>query len=127
MYSPSKIKSFESIDAEALYATSLHTSMSYNINYDAAEVKDFLLKYRAIFHTEPSLFAFQGYDIATYFINLVHTYGADWKNMLTIAKMSGLQTDFKFYKEEGKGAVNQGVRRTEFFPDGKTLDLESRL
>ena len=127
MYSPSKIKSFESIDAEALYATSLHTSMSYNINYDAAEVKDFLLKYRAIFHTEPSLFAFQGYDIATYFINLVHTYGADWKNMLTTAKMSGLQTDFKFYKEEGKGAVNQGVRRTEFFPDGKTLDLESRL
>lgn len=127
LYSPSKIKSFESIDAEALYATSLHTSMSYNINYDAAEVKDFLLKYRAIFHTEPSLFAFQGYDIATYFINLVHTYGADWKNMLTIAKMSGLQTDFKFYKEEGKGAVNQGVRRTEFFPDGKTLDLESRL
>ena len=127
LYSPSKIKSFESIDAEALYATSLHTSMSYNINYDAAEVKDFLLKYRAIFHTEPSLFAFQGYDIATYFINLVHTYGADWKNMLTTAKMSGLQTDFKFYKEEGKGAVNQGVRRTEFFPDGKTLDLESRL
>ena len=127
LYSPSKIKSFESIDAEALYATSLHTSMSYNINYDAAEVKDFLLKYRAIFHTEPSLFAFQGYDIATYFINLVHTYGADWKNMLTTAKMSGLQTDFKFYNEEGKGAVNQGVRRTEFFPDGKTLDLESRL
>ena len=101
--------------------------MSYNINYDAAEVKEFLLKYRAIFHTEPSLFAFQGYDIATYFINLVHTYGADWKNMLTAAKMSGLQTDFKFQKEEGKGAVNQGVRRTEFFPDGKTIDLESRL
>ena len=127
LYSPSKIRSFESIDAEALYSTSLHTSMSYNINYDAAEVKEFLLKYRAIFHTEPSLFAFQGYDIATYFINLVHTYGADWKNMLTAAKMSGLQTDFKFQKEEGKGAVNQGVRRTEFFPDGKTIDLESRL
>ena len=127
LYSPSKIRSFESIDAEALYSTSLHTSMSYNINYDAAEVKEFLLKYRAIFHTEPSLFAFQGYDIATYFINLVHTYGADWKNMLTAAKMSGLQTDFNFHKEDGKGAVNQGVRRTEFFPDGKTIDLESRL
>jgi LysM repeat protein len=114
LYSPSKIRSFESIDAEALYATSLHTSMSYDINYDAPEVKDFLLKYRAIFHTEPSLFAFQGYDIATYFINLVHKYGADWKNMLTAANMSGLQTDFNFQKTDREGTVNQGVRRAEY-------------
>ena len=98
--------------------------MSYNINYDAAAVKDFLLKYRAIFHTEPTMFAFQGYDIATYFINLVHKYGADWKSMITTAKMSGLQTDIDFHSlGEGKGIVNQGVRRTELLSDGNSIDL----
>lgn len=126
LYSPSKIRSYDAIDVETLYSTSLHVCMSYNINYDALEVKDFLLKYRAIFHTEPSLFAFQGYDLATYFINLVHTYGNDWKEMLTKAKMSGLQTDFDFHQVgEGKGIVNEGVRKTEYFPNGESADLSS--
>lgn len=126
LYSPSKIRSYDAIDAEILYSTLLHVCMSYNINYDTPEVKDFLLKYRAIFHTEPSLFAFQGYDLATYFINLVHTHGNDWKEMLTKTKMSGLQTDFDFHQAgEGKGLVNEGVRKTEYFSNGKSADLPS--
>ena len=126
LYSPSKIRSYDAIDVETLYSTLLHVCMSYNINYNAPEVKDFLLKYRAIFHTEPTLFAFQGYDLATYFINLVHTYGNDWKKMITKAKMSGLQTNFDFHQVgEGKGIVNEGVRRTEYFSNGKSADLPS--
>lgn len=124
LYSPSKIRTYDAIDIETLYSTLLHLCMSYNINYDAAAVKDFLLKYRAIFHTEPTMFAFQGYDIATYFINLVHKYGDDWKSMITAAKMSGLQTDIDFHSlGEGKGLVNQGVRRTELLSDGNSIDL----
>lgn len=125
LYSPSKIRTFESIDAENLYKISLHVCLSYNINYDNALVKDFLLKYRAIFHTEPSLFAFQGYDLARYFIHLVHQYGKEWKEHITEAKMSGLQATFDFQQNENEGVINKGVRKVQYFPNGKAVDIES--
>lgn len=127
LYSPSKIRSFESIDAESLYKNSLHVCLSYNINYDRPEVKSFLLKYRAIFHTEPTLFAFQGYDIATYFINIVNQYGYQWKDKLLEAKMSGLQATFDFQKQENNSVINEGIRRIEYFPDGKVVDIDLNI
>lgn len=124
LYSPSKIRSFESIDAENLYTNSLHVCLSYNIDYERPEVKNFLLKYRAIFHTEPTLFAFQGYDIATYFINLVNQYGYDWREKLEETPMRGLQATFDFHKKANNSAVNEGVRRIEYLPEGTIVDSE---
>ena len=124
LYSPSKIRSFESIDAENLYTNSLHVCLSYNIDYERPEVKNFLLKYRAIFHTEPTLFAFQGYDIATYFINLVNQYGYDWREKLEETPMRGLQATFDFHKKANNSAVNEGVRRIEYLPEGAIVDSE---
>lgn len=124
LYSPSKIRSFESIDAENLYTNSLHVCLSYNIDYERPEVKNFLLKYRAIFHTEPTLFAFQGYDIATYFINLVNQYGYDWRKKLEETPMRGLQATFDFHKKANNSAVNEGVRRIEYLPEGTIVDSE---
>lgn len=124
LYSPSKIRSFESIDAENLYTNSLHVCLSYNIDYERPEVKNFLLKYRAIFHTEPTLFAFQGYDIATYFINLVNQYGYDWREKLEDTPMRGLQATFDFHKKANNSAVNEGVRRIEYLPEGTIVDSE---
>ena len=124
LYSPSKIRSFESIDAESLYQNSLHVCLSYNINYDKPEVKSFLMKYRAIFHTEPTLFAFQGYDIATYFINLVNEYGYEWKDKLPEVKMNGLQATFDFHKQQNNSLINEGIRRIEYFSDGKAVDID---
>lgn len=124
LYSPSKIRSFESIEAESLYKNSLHVCLSYNINYDRPEVKSFLLKYRAIFHTEPTLFAFQGYDVATYFISLVNQYGYQWQEKLEEFKMSGLQATFDFHRNENNSAINEGVRRIEYFPDGNVVNTE---
>lgn len=120
LYSPSKIRSFDSIDAESLYNISLHVSMSYNIDYDDPKVKDYLLKYRAIFHTEPSLFAYQGYDLITYFCQLISTYGNDWKKHLTDTTMHGLQATFQFEKTEDGGYINNGIRRVEYYPGGKS-------
>lgn len=124
LYSPSKIRSFESIDAENLYTNSLHVCLSYNIDYERPEVKNFLLKYRAIFHTEPTLFAFQGYDIATYFISLVNQYGYDWREKLEETPMRGLQATFDFHKKANNSAVNEGVRRIEYLPEGTIVDSE---
>lgn len=112
LYAPSKIRSFETIEVEHFHKTNMHVSLTYYIDYDDQRVKDFLLKYRALFNTEPSQFAFQGYDIATYFINLCSRYGDRWPEMLCNAPQAMLQSTFKCKKiDENGGHLNNGIRR----------------
>lgn len=118
LYGPSKIRSFETIEVDNLHNARLHTSLAYYVDYDNARVMDFVKKYRALYSTEPTPFAFQGYDIASYFLGLCGKYGKDWASMLENNEKKLLQTDFKFSKEEGKkGYVNTGIRRIVYGPE----------
>jgi len=120
LYGPSKIKSFETIEAENLHNTNLHLSLSYNVNYDDSRVKDFLMKYRAIFRTEPTAYAYQGYDLTYFFITEIAKYGDNWYNWFTEDTGSLLQTDFHFEKyngEETSGYVNTAIRHIVYGPD----------
>lgn len=120
LYSPSKIRNFETIDVENIHNTSLHTSLSYYINYEDQRVKNFLMKYRGMFNTEPSQFAYQGYDIATYFINLVSRYGENWTEKLVEDEGKMLQSTFRFKKNPEGGYINNGVRRI-IYEEGWTV------
>ena len=115
LYSPAKIRNFETIDVDNIHNTSLHTSLSYYINYDDPRVKNFLLKYRAMFNTEPTQFAFQGYDLATYFIDLVSRYGENWSDMMPENEKKMLQSTFRFRKAGNEGGyINNGVKRISY-------------
>ena len=111
LYAPSKIRSFETIEVDNLHNTSLHASLSYFIDYESDEVKDFLLKYRALYGAEPSQFAFQGYDITKYFLSKCAEFGPAWKDMLDNSKEEMLQSTFSFRKQGTGGYTNTGVRR----------------
>lgn len=111
LYAPSKIRSFETIEVENFHNASMHVSLSYYIDYNSAEVKEFLLKYRALYNTEPNQFAFQGYDVTRYFIELCSKYGKDWMEMLEQSDKEMLQSTFRFRKEEGGGYTNSGIQR----------------
>lgn len=111
LYAPSKIRSFDTIEVEHFHKTSMHVSLTYFINYEDQAVKDFLLKYRALYNTEPTQFAFQGYDIARYFISLCHKYGKRWPEKLEDSETAMLQSTFKLIKNGTGGYVNNGVRR----------------
>lgn len=118
VYGPSKIRSFDTIDVENLHSVNLHVSMSYYIDYDNAKVRDFLLTYRGLYEAEPNQFAFQGYDLATYFIKAVAEYGDDWVDRLeTMDRNAGLQADFQFLEAGNGGLVNHGIRRAVYNPD----------
>ena len=116
LYAPSKIRSFDTIEVEHFHKTSLHVSLTYYIDYDDEDVKKFLLKYRALYNTEPSQFAFQGYDIAKYFIGLCHRYGKSWPEKLETSEKEMLQSTFKFIRQGTGGYVNNGVRRIVYGP-----------
>lgn len=111
LYSPSKIRSFDTIEVENLHNLSTHVSLTYYIDYNDPEVMDFLLKYRAFFGTEPTQFSYQGYDIAKFCIGMCSAYGDDWKQMLQSTEKRMLQSTFAIKKEPFKGYVNNGVRR----------------
>ena len=116
LYAPSKIRSFETIEVEHFHKTSMRVSLAYYINYEDQAVKDFLMKYRALYNTEPSQFAFQGYDVAYHFISLCNKYGKDWTNHIEDCEKDMLQSTFKFTKLGTGGHLNTGLRRIVYGP-----------
>lgn len=114
LYAPSRIRGFETIEVENMHNTSMHVSLGYYIDYEDAQVKDFLMKYRALYNTEPTQFAFQGYDLTRYFLELNARFGDKWKNKLEEAPAEMLQSKMHFKKEPSGGYVNRGVRRIQY-------------
>ena len=117
LYAPSKIRSFETIEVENFHNTKFHVSLGYYIDYSDKKVMDFIMKYRALYNAEPSQFAFQGYDIANYFIRLFAKYGDRWASKIDSEEMSMLQSTFKCSKKENEGYINTGVRRIVYGND----------
>ena len=111
IYAPSKIRSFETIEVENLHKTAMHVSLAYYIDYENQKVKDFLLKYRALYNTEPNQFAFQGYDVARYFLELCSKYGENWREHIENYDVNTLQSSYKIRKQPIGGYLNNGVRR----------------
>lgn len=117
LYGASKIRSFETIEVENFHKTNLHVSLTYYIDYDDQRVKNFLLKYRALFNAEPTQFAFQGYDIASYFIEMCSRYGKNWPYRMSEEEKSMLQSTFRCLKDGEGGYINHGVRRIIYEKD----------
>ena len=124
LYAASKIRSFDTIEVENFHKTNLHVSLTYYIDYDDPRVKNFLLKYRALFNTEPSQFAFQGYDIASYFIEMSTKYGNRWPEMLDKEEKAMLQSSFRCVKSAEGGFTNYGVRRIVYGNDWKVIKIK---
>lgn len=121
LYASSKIRGFETIEAENLHNANLHVATSYYIDYDRKEVQNFILQYRALFNTEPSPFAFQGYDITKYFICISSKYGNAWPAVLQFEEEEMLQSGFRFSRVAVGGSevgyINTAIRRIIYGPD----------
>ena len=124
LYAPSKIRSFDTIEVENFHNTSLHVSLGYYIDYEDPRVKAFLLKYRALYRTEPTQFAFQGYDTATYFLSMCSSYGKRWSRKIEDSDKSMLQSTFKCRRTEDGGFVNNGVRRIVYGKDWSVTEIK---
>lgn len=109
LYAPAKIRTFETIEIENFHNTNLHASLTYYINYNDEAVKKFIMKYRAMFKTEPTQFAFQGYDVTRYFMGLCAKYGEGWMGNAEDASM--LQSTFDLKPAGNGGYINSGIRR----------------
>lgn len=120
LYAPAKIRTFETIEIENFHNTNLHASLTYYIDYSNTEAKQFVKKYRALFNTEPTQFAFQGYDVAKYFLSLCAKYGDAWMQHAEDAVL--LQSTFDLQQTENGGYINTGIRRIVY---GENYKVES--
>lgn len=124
LYGPAKIRSFETIEVENFHNTSLHASLAYFIDYEDSRVKKFLLRYRALFRTEPTQFAFQGYDVAKYFFEMCSKYGESWPLMLENTRQEMLQSTFSYRQIPEGGYTNEGIRRIVYGKDYSVVKVK---
>jgi LysM repeat protein len=124
MYAPSKVRNFDSIDGTALHDVASHISTAYHVNYGSPEVEEFIRVYRALFRTEPTQFAFQGYDTACYFVRNVARHGGAWTYKLGLERSHGLHTDFLFEADDNDNRHNIAIRRIIYQPDYTTILLQ---
>lgn len=121
LYGTSKTRNAAS-DIKVLHNLDTHFTATYNIDYDNPKVKDFILRYRALYNNEPGSFAFQGYDTMYYFLNAALTYGKQWHKKLPEYTQKGLQSDFKFQEDATRtGDVNSAARRILLSKDLSTF------
>ena len=120
MYAPSKVRTFESVDSSIYHQDHLHICSPYFADYETSQVKAFVRAYRALYRTEPSQFAFQGYDLAHYFAKVVAKYGNRWTRALPRVVENGLHTDFRFEKTSAGSFRNTGIRRIVYDTDYST-------
>ena len=120
MYAPSKVRTFDTIEGSSYHDASLHICTAYHVDYADPAVNAFVRSYRALFRTEPSQFAFQGYDTARFFVLRSARYGSNWPRLMGRERSSGLHTDFLFDPTLNGNSANQAVRRIVFQKDYTT-------
>lgn len=121
VYGMSRWKSFETVELDYFHALDLRLAMSYHIDYSAPETMDFINKYKAAFNTEPTSFAFQGYDILTFFVEAMNTWGKNFPKGIINERKSLLQSDVLFLPTDtGSGYENRAFKDI-CFTDGWTV------
>lgn len=121
-YAGNKVTSYESIPVENIHRAHIHVLCSYYVDYNDANVQDFIQKYRALYNSDPSQYAFQGRDLAVFLAATWREYGKAWANLInTREQMNLLQSSFKLIRTENGGLVNVGARKLEYQRDFKLV------
>lgn len=94
LFGTARWRNFETIEVDYFHRMNLHLSLPYFIDYSNSNVKDFLMKYRALYNCEPTPFAFQGYDVTRYFLTLHKKYGNNFNRTYELGATRMLQSKF---------------------------------
>lgn len=110
VFGMSSWRGFDNIDPDYTDTLHLHLPMTFYIDYTDSATLDFIKKYRTKYFADPQNFTFQGYDVAMFYLQQLHEYGANFHFKLNGADYKGLQSNFVFYKTaEGSGYDNSAV------------------
>jgi LysM repeat protein len=117
IYGTSDWKKYEKIEINLFYDLKLHIAVPYFTDYKSEAVKRFVQRYRYRYKTEPSQFAFQGYDVMLYFVSAIHRYGKNFEGCLPFHREELLQSSYSFAPIVPGGAYeNTGIFLLRYTP-----------
>lgn len=118
VYVSNKVRNFGTIDADIPYKLGARLSTGYFIDYRDTATQSFIRKYRALYHAEPSQYAFSGYDIFYFFISAINDLQGAFRDFVPYYTLDLLQSNILFRRisEEG-GYVNIRTRDVEYQND----------
>jgi LysM repeat protein len=106
-----KWKNYEILELAYLHELNSHLALQYYIDYTNPETTAFIETFRYNFKTDPTQYAFQGYDVTSYFLSVLHQYGRSFPAHLDHHEKSLLQSNIKLKKADNRsGFVNTGIR-----------------
>ena len=120
IYGTNRLRSFKTIDLSNLYALRLRVATPFYVDYDDEATKAFVISYREKYNTEPTPYAFQGYDILTYFIARLNDLGSSMTDYISYYPATGLQNEFRFERlknddgEDEGGFINAATRSIRY-------------
>ncbi|MES2284499.1 MAG: LysM peptidoglycan-binding domain-containing protein [Bacteroidota bacterium] len=87
---------YDNLDFDYLNKLAVHIPSNNYIDYQNPVTRNFINSYYERFKTDPELYAYQGYDIAYYFISSLQKYGTGFLNNIVEYKYQGIETYFNF-------------------------------
>jgi LysM repeat protein len=118
LYGQARWRNFENVDLSFFHHMNLHLSVPFYVDYQHDNVRQFILRYRLQFNREPSQYAFQGYDVAFYFLNALRTYGKEFAPCLSNLHLNLLQGNYVFRRTApGAGYMNTGSCLVHYTPN----------
>jgi LysM repeat protein len=118
------IRDFDRLDQKELFDLGMMIYSPFWIDYSKQNVKKFNLNFRNKFHTQPleRSFAWQGYDIAYYFLSGLAMHGNKFISHPEIHYPELLQNDYDFIRNEsGNGFENQKLFRIRYTKDYQVI------
>ncbi|MCK9203055.1 MAG: ABC transporter substrate-binding protein [Bacteroidales bacterium] len=98
----------EGLETEYLVGLKAHVVSDHFIDYDDLAVKRFVARYQSVFFSDPLPLAFEGYDVAMYFLTALKECGPDLPSRdQDLPKLHLLHTTFDFLRIPGNGSESQ--------------------
>jgi LysM repeat protein/ABC-type branched-subunit amino acid transport system substrate-binding protein len=104
LIAPIEWASYDNIETDYLEYLHVHYFDSYFVDYSRPEVISFVKDFRNEYNTEPELskYAFQGYDICTYFVGALMKYGYSWPEKMNEYHPSLISTNILLKRRDEK-------------------------
>lgn len=101
---------YDEIETSYKMKYNLHVTASSFIDYKEEKVKNFVKQYRAKFGTEPSKFAFMGFDAAFFHAVGLNSFGKNYSDHYDQIQVPLLQSNFQLERsDKNSGFENQSV------------------
>jgi LysM repeat protein/ABC-type branched-subunit amino acid transport system substrate-binding protein len=115
---------WKTIELNYFHHLQLHLISPFYIDYNNAEVKQFLEKCRKTYGYEPYEtsamgynFCMLGYDVGYYFLSALRQYGKDFQQCMGSMETHLLLAPYRYAQEGLGGYINQGFNMVRYNPD----------